>query len=58
LLALFGIGVLLIYASTLADRQSGHGRSALRTLGVDIILLSVSAAVLGAVLQRHLSADE
>jgi hypothetical protein len=58
LLVLFALGGLLVYASSLADRQSGHGRSDLRTLGAELIALSVIAAVLAAVLKRRLSPDE
>ena len=58
LLALFAIGGLLAYASTLDDRQGGHGRSGLRALGAGLIALSVVAAVLTAALPRRLSRDE
>ncbi len=58
LLVLFVLGVLLTYASSLADRQSGHGRANLLILGVELIALSVIAAVVAAVLKRRLLRDE
>jgi len=58
LLVLFALGVLLFYASSLTDRQSGLGRSNLRTLGAELIALSVIAAVFTAVLKRRLSRDD
>ena len=58
LIVLFVLGGLFVYASTLVDRQSGDGRSGLRTLGAALIALSVNAAVLAAVLKRRLSGDE
>ena len=54
LIVLFALGGLLAYASFLPEPQSGHGRSGLATLGVELMALSVIAAVL----QRHLSRDE
>jgi peptidoglycan/LPS O-acetylase OafA/YrhL len=58
LLILFALGGALIYASNLADRQRGLGRSELRTLGAELIALSIAAAVSVAVLKRRLSRDE
>ena len=42
-LVLFALGGLLAYASSLADRQSGHGRSDLRALGAELIAVSLSS---------------
>jgi cell division protein FtsW (lipid II flippase) len=58
LLVLFALGGLLVYASSLADQQAGHGRSDLRTVGAELIALSVVAAVFAAVRKRRLSRDE
>jgi cell division protein FtsW (lipid II flippase) len=58
LLVLFALGALLVYASSLADQQSGHARSDLRTLGAALIALSVIAAVVAGVLKRRLLQDE
>jgi hypothetical protein len=58
LFALFALGGLLVYASSLADRKGGHGGSDLRPLGAALIALSVIAAVFAAVLRRRLSRDE
>jgi hypothetical protein len=57
LLVLFALGGVVLYASTLVDRQSGHGRSGLLTLGAALLALSAVAAVFAAVLKRHLSRD-
>jgi hypothetical protein len=58
LLTLFALGGLLIYTSSLAGRQHGHARSDLRSLGVELIALSVIGAVVAVVLKRRLSRDE
>jgi hypothetical protein len=58
LLILFALGALLVYTSSLANPQSGHGRSDLRNLGVALIALSVTAAIVAALLKRHLSQDD
>lgn len=60
LVALFALGGLLVYASSLGDRMSGghHGRSDLRSLGAALIALSVSAGISAAVFRRRLSGDE
>ena len=58
LLVLFASGGLAVYASFLADRQSGHVRSGLRTLGAALVALSVFAAVFAAALKRRLSGDD
>ncbi len=58
LLALFVLGALLIYASSLADPGSGPGRSRLRILGAELIALSIIAALLAAALKSRLSRDE
>jgi hypothetical protein len=54
LLTLFGLGGLLLYASSLADPASGQGRSRLRTLGMELMALSLLAGVFAAVLKRRL----
>jgi hypothetical protein len=58
LVALFGTGALLVYASTLADQHIGHGRSHLRSLGVDLMAISVIAAALAVALKRYLAGDD
>jgi hypothetical protein len=58
LLVLFELGGLFTYASSLADQQSGYGRSGLRILGVELIVLSFIAAVFATVLNKRFSRDE
>ena len=58
LLSLFALGGLLAYASSLADPQSGHARSDLRTKGLALIALAVIATVLAAALRKRFSLDE
>ena len=57
LLALFALGGGLIYASYVANPESGHGRSDLRALGLELMALSGIAAVCSAVLKERLSRD-
>jgi hypothetical protein len=58
LIVLFALGGACTYASFLADPQSGQTRSNLRTAGVELIALSLIAAILAAVLNRRFSPDE
>ena len=60
LLILFGLGCVLIYGAWLTSRRGdeGRGRADLGTLGVELIGLSVGAAVLAAVLRRRLSRED
>jgi cell division protein FtsW (lipid II flippase) len=58
LLVVFALGALLIYASSLAEPERGHGRSRLLTVGAELMALSVIAGVFGAVLKRRLSRDD
>jgi hypothetical protein len=51
-------GSLAAQIESLADRQSGHARSDLRTMGIALIALAVIAAVLTTVLKRHFSPDK
>ena len=57
LLGLFALGGLLAYASSLVDPSTGHGRSDLRVLGVEIMGLAAIAGVLAQVLKNRLSRD-
>jgi hypothetical protein len=57
LFALFALGGLLIYASSLADPGSGHGRSDLRILGTKLMAFSVIAALFAVALKRRLWQD-
>ena len=44
LLVLFALGLLLLYASTLADRTGGQDRLVLRNMGVTLLALPSSPA--------------
>ena len=58
LLGLFALGALLAYASSFADRGTGHGRSDLRALGVELMAVAVIAGVLVLALKNRLSRDD
>jgi hypothetical protein len=58
LLAVFALGMLFAYASSLVDGQSGHRGSDLSSLGAALIVLAVVGAVAAVVLSRRLSAEE
>jgi hypothetical protein len=57
LLALFALGGGLIDASSLARPESGHGRWDLRALGLELMALTVTAAVCAAMFKNRLSRD-
>ena len=57
LLGLFALGGLLTYASSRVDPNTGHGRSDLRSLGLEIMVVVVIAGALAFALENRLSRD-
>jgi hypothetical protein len=58
LIALFALGVLLLYAATFNDPGIGRRRSDLLTAGAALIALSVVSALAASVLKRRLTEEE
>jgi hypothetical protein len=58
LFALFALGLLALYASSLADREGRHSLRDLRYPGAALLVLSVIAAISARALKRRFSDGE